>query len=61
MVGLRVNRQVHLEEGEGTAMKTVPTVRLADTTDAAGLPELPEEIQLAMTSIAEAAGRACWR
>ena len=36
-------------------MKTVPTVRLADTTDAAGLPELPEEIQLAMTSIAGAA------
>jgi putative transposase len=35
-------------------MKTVPTVRLADTTDA-GLPELPEEIQLAMTSIAGAA------
>ncbi|WP_027332091.1 IS256 family transposase [Mycolicibacterium tusciae] len=36
-------------------MKTVPTVRLADTTDAAGLPELPEEIRLAMTSIAGAA------
>ena len=36
-------------------MKTVPTVRLADTTDAAGLPELPEEIQLATTSIAGAA------
>jgi putative transposase len=36
-------------------MKTVPTVRFADTTDAAGLPELPEEIQLAMTSIAGAA------
>jgi len=36
-------------------MKTVPTVRLADTTDTAGLPELPEEIQLAMTDIAGAA------
>ena len=36
-------------------MKTVPTVRLADTADAAGLPELPEEIQLAMTDIAGAA------
>ena len=36
-------------------MKTVPTVRLADTTDAAGLPDLPEEIQLAMTDIAGAA------
>ena len=35
-------------------MKTVPTVRLADRTDA-GLPELAEEIQLAMTSIAGAA------
>ena len=36
-------------------MKTVPTVRLADTSDAAGLPDLPEEIQLAMTDIAGAA------
>jgi hypothetical protein len=36
-------------------MKTVPTVRLADTTDAAALPDLPEEIQLAMTEIAGAA------
>ena len=35
-------------------MKTVPTVRLADRTDA-GLPELAEEIQLAMSSIAGAA------
>src|SRR3974377_369885 len=35
-------------------MKTVPTVRLVDTTDAAALPELPEEIQLAMTEIAGA-------
>jgi transposase-like protein len=33
-------------------MKTVPTVRLADTTDAAELPDLPEEIRLAMTDIA---------
>ena len=36
-------------------MKTVPTVRLADTTDAAALPDLPEEIRLAMTGIAGAA------
>ena len=36
-------------------MKTVPTVRLADTTDAAALPDLPEEIALAMTDIADAA------
>jgi len=36
-------------------MKTVPTVRLADTTDAAALPDLPMEIQLAMTDIAGAA------
>ena len=36
-------------------MKTVPTVRLADTTDAATLPDLPEEIALAMTDIAGAA------
>jgi 2-methylcitrate dehydratase PrpD len=33
-------------------MKTVPTVRLADASDTAGLPELPEEIQLAMSDIA---------
>jgi transposase-like protein len=33
-------------------MKTVPTVRLADTVDAAVLPDLPREIQLAMTDIA---------
>src|SRR5271157_3332010 len=36
-------------------MKTVPTIRLADTTDAAALPDLPQEIQLAMTDIAGAA------
>ena len=36
-------------------MKTVPTVRLADASDAVGLPEWPEEIQLAMTDIAGAA------
>jgi putative transposase len=36
-------------------MKTVPTVRLADASDAVGLPELPEEIQLAMADIAGAA------
>jgi transposase-like protein len=36
-------------------MKTVPTVRLADTLDVAALPDLPEEIQLAMTDIAGAA------
>mgnify|MGYP005820011631 CR=1 FL=1 len=36
-------------------MKTVPTVRLADTPDAAALPDLPEEIQLALTDIAGAA------
>jgi putative transposase len=28
-------------------MKTVPTVRLADTADAVVLPDLPEEIRLA--------------
>src|SRR6202171_4678633 len=33
-------------------MKTVPTVRLADTADAVVLPDLPEEIALAMTDIA---------
>ena len=33
-------------------MKTVATVHLADAADAAGWPELPEEIQLAMTDIA---------
>ncbi|WP_084268288.1 IS256-like element ISMyo1 family transposase [Mycobacterium avium] len=36
-------------------MKTVPTVRLADTADAVMLPELPEEIALAMCDIAGAA------
>jgi len=36
-------------------MKTVPTVRLADTTDVAALPDLPEEIRLALTDIAGAA------
>ena len=36
-------------------MKTVPTVRLADTIDVAALPDLPEEIRLAMTDIAGAA------
>ena len=36
-------------------MKTVPTVRLADTPDAAALPDLPEEIRLALADIAGAA------
>ena len=36
-------------------MKTVPTIRLAEASDAAGWPELPEEIQLAMADIAGAA------
>lgn len=36
-------------------MKTVPTVRLADTADAVVLPDLPAEIQLAMADIAGAA------
>src|SRR3954454_9355307 len=36
-------------------MKTVPTVRLADTADAAALPDLPEEIQLTLADIAGAA------
>ena len=36
-------------------MKTVPTVRLADTTDAVVLSDLPEEIELAMADIAGAA------
>jgi putative transposase len=36
-------------------VKTVPTVRLADTTDAAVLPDLPEEVRLAMADIAGAA------
>jgi putative transposase len=37
---------------EGTAMKTVPTIRIADTADAVVLPDLPEEIALALTDIA---------
>src|SRR3954470_587997 len=36
-------------------MKTVPTVRLADTADAAALPDLPEEIRLTLADIAGAA------
>ena len=36
-------------------MKTVPTGRLADTADAVALPDLPEEVRLAMTDIAGAA------
>ena len=51
MVGLRVNDQVHPRR-KGTAMKTVPTVRLADTTDAVVLADLPEEIALALADIA---------
>src|ERR1700730_17305501 len=40
---------------EGTAMRTVPTIRVADTADAVVLPDLPEEIALALTDIAGAA------
>jgi putative transposase len=36
-------------------MKTVPTIRVADTADAVMLPDLPEEIALALTDIAGAA------
>src|SRR6185312_6203121 len=36
-------------------MKTVPTVRLADTADAVVLPDLPEGIRLALADIAGAA------
>jgi putative transposase len=36
-------------------VKTIPTVRLADPTDVAALPGLPEEIALAMADIAGAA------
>lgn len=36
-------------------MKTVPTVVLADTCDAPGLPDLPDGVRLALTDIAEAA------
>src|SRR4030088_2825517 len=40
---------------EGTAMRTVPTIRVADTADAVLLPDLPEEIALALADIAGAA------
>jgi putative transposase len=36
-------------------MKTVPTIRVADSTDAVVLPDLPEPVQLALTDIAGAA------
>ena len=36
-------------------MKTVPTIRVADTADAVVLPDLPEEIAVALTDIAGAA------
>jgi hypothetical protein len=36
-------------------MKTVPTVRIADSTDAVVLPDLPEEIAVALGDIAGAA------
>jgi hypothetical protein len=36
-------------------VKTVPTVRLVDACDAVALPDLPQEIQLALTDIAGAA------
>lgn len=36
-------------------MKTVPTIRIADTADAVVLPDLPEEIALALSDIAGAA------
>ncbi len=42
-------------QGRGPLMKTVPTVRVADSTDAVVLPDLPEEIALAMGDIAGAA------
>jgi putative transposase len=41
-------------------MMTVPTVRLADRADAAPVPDLPEEIALAMTNIAVAAREGLW-
>ncbi len=47
--GLRTAKSV------GTAVKTVPTARLADTTNAAAVPDLPGEVRLAMADIAGAA------
>ena len=43
--------QEHPQERQGTAVKTVPTVRLVDACDAVALPDLPQEIQLALTEI----------
>src|SRR3981081_1586445 len=40
---------------EGTAMRTVPTIRVADTADAVVLPDLPEESAGARADIAGAA------
>ena len=42
-------------------MKTVPTVRLADTADAVVLPELPEEISWRWLISPAPRGRGCWR
>ena len=42
-------------------MKTVPTVRVADSTDAVVLPDLPQEIQLALTRYRRGVPRGgCW-
>ena len=55
MVGLRVNRQVHLEEGVKDRHEDTTYCSPGRRADAAGLPDLPEEIQRAMTDIAGAA------
>src|SRR5205823_2325855 len=52
--GGRGPRRAAARGSRPAAMTTVPTVRLADAADAAGLPELLEEIQLAVTDVAGA-------
>jgi hypothetical protein len=46
---------------EGTAVKKVPAVRLAEREDVAQLPDLPEQVRLAMTGVTAAAREGCWR
>jgi putative transposase len=42
-------------------MKTVPTVGLVEKADTVMLPDLPEEVALAMSDIAGAAREGFWR
>jgi hypothetical protein len=62
MVGLRVNGQVHPQGmKQGTAVKTVPTVRVAEKGETVSLADLSEEVTWRWAMSPPPRGRGFWR